>query len=252
MSISTLQNKEKRLLREIESLHNKINKLSKSKQKSALANYLKAQKELAKKMSILTETQQKLSKERKRESDKVKKEQDKHLKELKKQQDEAKRIVSSGISLLSNQGKESDVFISYVQADSSDYVDRLQSALEVKGIEVWRDKSNMHIGQSMTQKIENGLAKSKLAIVILSPNYLHKYWTNAELNGIFSKQGITGEQMIIPIWYNVSAEDIASKRPILADLFAWNVNIDTIESIVESISKILGKGEDEVDDENAN
>ncbi|MCS8581809.1 toll/interleukin-1 receptor domain-containing protein [Latilactobacillus curvatus] len=240
MSISTLQNKEKRLLRELESLSRRKERLSKSKQKSAFSKLLKTNKDIAKKHSELTDTQQKLAKERKKENNKIKKEQDKQLKQMKDVQQEANRIVKSGIKLYDQQSKEYDVFISYVQSDSLEYVDKLEQALKQKNIEVWRDKSDMVIGQSMTQAIENGLVKSKLAIVVLSPNYLCKYWTNFELDGIFSKQGLTGEQMILPIWNNVSAEDIAKKRPSLANLLAWNVSTDTIENISTSVANLLG------------
>jgi hypothetical protein len=233
MSISTLQNKEKRLLRELESLSRRRERLSKSKQKSAFSKLLKTSKDIAKKNSELTDTRQKLAKERK-------KEQDKQLKQMKDAQQEANRIVKSGIKLYDQQSKEYDVFISYVQSDSLEYVDKLEQALKQKNVEVWRDKSDMIIGQSMTQAIENGLVKSKLAIVVLSPNYLCKYWTNFELDGIFSKQGLTGEQMILPIWNNVSAEDIAKKRPSLANLLAWNVSTDTIENISTSVANLLG------------
>lgn len=233
MSISTLQNKEKRLLRELESLSRRRERLSKSKQKSAFSKLLKTSKDIAKKNSELTDTRQKLAKERK-------KEQDKQLKQMKDAQQEANRIVKSGIKLYDQQSKEYDVFISYVQSDSLEYVDKLEQALKQKNVEVWRDKSDMIIGQSMTQVIENGLVKSKLAIVVLSPNYLCKYWTNFELDGIFSKQGLTGKQMILPIWNNVSAEDIAKKRPSLANLLAWNVSTDTIENISTSVANLLG------------
>lgn len=233
MSISTLQNKEKRLLRELESLSRRRERLSKSKQKSAFSKLLKTSKDIAKKNSELTDTRQKLAKERK-------KEQDNQLKQMKDAQQEANRIVKSGIKLYDQQSKEYDVFISYVQSDSLEYVDKLEQALKQKNVEVWRDKSDMIIGQSMTQAIENGLVKSKLAIVVLSPNYLCKYWTNFELDGIFSKQGLTGEQMILPIWNNVSAEDIAKKRPSLANLLAWNVSTDTIENISTSVANLLG------------
>lgn len=46
--------------------------------------------------------------------------------------------------------------------------------------------------------------------------------------------------MILPIWNNVSAEDIAKKRPSLANLLAWNVSTDTIENISTSVANLLG------------
>lgn len=241
MNISTLQSKERRLLKDIRSLHRKIEHLSKSSNKSSFNNLLKLNTELAKKQVELGNIEQKLSKERQKENAKLQKDQDNQLKKLKASQMEAKKVISSGIRLNSFDSKEYDVFISYVQSDSFDYVNKLETALTDRGIVTWRDKSDMQIGKSMTESIENALVKSKLAIVVLSPNYLQKYWTNFELNGIFSKQNLTGEQMILPIWNNVSAEDIGKKRPFLANLLAWNVSMDKVEDIASYIAEMLGK-----------
>lgn len=93
MSISTLENREKWLFRDIESLNCKIQRLAKSKQKSARSNLLKAQTSTAKKCSYLGVTQQKIAKERKCESDKSHKEQYKHLKQIKAAQKETSRLV---------------------------------------------------------------------------------------------------------------------------------------------------------------
>lgn len=103
----------------------------------------------------------------------------------------------------------------------------------------------------MTQAVKNGFVKSKLAVAVLSPNFLCEYWTNFELDGIFSTKqyitGISGEQMILPLWNNVSAEDIAAKRPSLASLLAWNLWLDTVYSISGSVAEMIGKDGVEID-----
>lgn len=53
--------------------------------------------------------------------------------------------MTSGIKWLEEQSKEFDVFISYVQSDSSDYVDRLESALRNGDIVVWQNKSQSNL-----------------------------------------------------------------------------------------------------------
>lgn len=50
--------------------------------------------------------------------------------------------------------------------------------------------------------------------------------------------------MILLIWNNISAEKIASKRPSLANLLAWNTSIDTVDEIGHSIIGLLGRQDD--------
>lgn len=56
--------------------------------------------------------------------------------------------------------------------------------------------------------------------------------------------------MILPIWRNVSAEEIAVKRPSLANLLAWNIANDTTEEIANTINQLLDKPVIEGSDEN--
>ena len=47
----------------------------------------------------------------------------------------------------------------------------------------------------MREKIDEGLSKSRYGVAVLSPNYIaeNKYWTKAELNGLFQKETINGK-----------------------------------------------------------
>lgn len=241
MSISTLKSKEKRLHREIESSVKKIERYAKSNQKSALSNLLKENKVLAKKQAELGKVKTDLAKERKKESEKQIKEQNKYLNDLKRTQQQATKLISSGIKINQIDTREFDIFISYVQSDSSDYVDILYDELVSSGIKVFRDIAEMRIGQSMRQSMDNALAKAKFAIVIFSPDYLSKYWTQYELDGILSKEYLTGDQMILPLWHNITANELASKSPSLANKLAWNSAVNTIEEIATTVGALLGK-----------
>lgn len=241
MSISTLESKEKRLYREIESSVKKVERYAKSSQKTALSNLLKENKVLAKKQAELGKVKTALAKERKKESEKQIKEQNKYLNDLKRTQQQAEKLISSGIKINQIDTREFDIFISYVQSDSSDYVDRLYNELIASGISVFRDKEEMKIGQSMRQSMDNALAKAKLAIVIFSPDYLSKYWTQYELDGILSKEYMTGDQMILPLWHNITADELARKSPSLANKLAWNSAVNTIDEITLTVKSLIGK-----------
>lgn len=99
--------------------------------------------------------------------------------------------------------EEYDVFISHAWEDKESFVEEFVEELKKIGLKVWYDKSQMKLGDSMRQRIDDGLKKSRFGIVVLSPDYIKegKYWTKTELDGLFQLESINGKT-IIPIWHN--------------------------------------------------
>ena len=84
-------------------------------------------------------------------------------------------------------GKTHDVFISHASEDKEDIIRPLANALIKEGLSVWYDEMTLRIGDSLRQKIDKGLANSRVGLVVLSPSFIDKGWTNYELDGIVSK-----------------------------------------------------------------
>jgi len=134
--------------------------------------------------------------------------------------------------------KEYDVFISHASEDKNDVVRPLAIALKVGGLSVWYDEFEMKIGDSLRRKIDKGVANSRFGIVVLSRDFINKGWTNYELDGIITKV-TTGEQMLLPIWHNVTKKEVIDFSPSLADKLARNTAINTIEDIAEEIINLI-------------
>lgn len=96
-----------------------------------------------------------------------------------------------------------DVFISHASEDKMAFVNPLVEALQDAGIRVWYDTISMEWGKSLREQIDNGIKKSKYAILVLSKNFFAKKWTNRELDGILAKEEITGSSPL-PIWYDIT------------------------------------------------
>ena len=69
-----------------------------------------------------------------------------------------------------------DVFICHASEDKDDFVRPLAELLAQQHIDVWYDEFSLSIGDSLSQKIDEGLAKSKFGIVVLSPSFFKKPW----------------------------------------------------------------------------
>ena len=134
--------------------------------------------------------------------------------------------------------KKYDVFISHASEDKDEIVRPLAIALRSENLEVWYDEFEMRIGDSLRRKIDIGLANSKFGIVILSREFVKKGWTNYELDGIITKS-ITGEQVVLPIWHNITKEEVIKYSPSLADKLARNTAMYTVEEIASEIAEVI-------------
>jgi hypothetical protein len=127
-----------------------------------------------------------------------------------------------------------DVFISHASEDKDSFVRPLAEELRDRKYDVWYDEFSLKLGDSLRSSIDKGLGNSKYGIVVLSHNFFKKVWTEKELNGLNAKE-IGGVKTILPIWHNVSYEDILSYSPTLAD----KVAVKTSEDLNYVVSKIL-------------
>jgi hypothetical protein len=133
---------------------------------------------------------------------------------------------------------EYDVFISHATEDKDEVVRPLAHALVEKGLKVWYDEFELKIGDSLRRKIDKGLSHSKFGIVVLSNNFIKKGWTNYELDGIITKAN-TGEQIILPIWHNITKKEVIDFSPSLADKLARSTTSNTIEEIAIEIAELI-------------
>lgn len=125
-----------------------------------------------------------------------------------------------------------DVFISHASEDKESFVNLLVEELQKRGVKVWFDRKDITWGRSIRQSIDEGLKKSKFAIVVLSEFYIKKYWTNKEFNALFSLGSTLGE-FILPIWYNITPEKAQEFSPMLSDTMALKSSEYTIENIAD-------------------
>ena len=67
-----------------------------------------------------------------------------------------------------------DLFISHASEDKADVVIPLAHALELGGLRVWLDRQQLTIGDTLRQKIDEGLAQSRFGAVVLSEHFFRK------------------------------------------------------------------------------
>ncbi len=135
-------------------------------------------------------------------------------------------------------GETHDVFISHASEDKDDFVRPLANALIAEGLNVWYDEMTLRIGDSLRQKIDKGLANSKVGLVVLSPSFIKKGWTNYELDGIVTRT-VSGEQVLLPIWHEITKQQVVDFSPSIADKVARSTATHTIEEIAKEIAELI-------------
>ena len=131
-----------------------------------------------------------------------------------------------------------DVFISHASEDKDAIVRSLATALIGEDLNVWYDEFTLRIGDSLRQKIDKGLAKSRVGLVVLSPSFVSKGWTNYELDGIVSRT-VSGEQILLPIWHNITKQEVIDFSPSLADKVARSTATHTVQEIAIEIADLI-------------
>lgn len=135
--------------------------------------------------------------------------------------------------------KAYDAFISHATEDKEDFVNELVRELKACGISVWYDSEQILWGQSLRASIDKGLQKSRFGIVVISPDYIAdgKYWTKAELDGLFQLEDTIGSKLL-PIWHNITKAEVLKFSPIIASRKALTTASMTASEIAQHFSGI--------------
>ena len=131
-----------------------------------------------------------------------------------------------------------DVFISHTSEDKDEVVRPLATALRDAGLKVWYDEFELRIGDSLRRKIDKGLASSRFGVVVLSRDFFGRGWPEYELDGLVTRT-VSGEQVLLPVWHNVTKREVMDHSPPLADRVARSTATHTVEEIAAEIVDVL-------------
>lgn len=117
-------------------------------------------------------------------------------------------------------------FISHDSRDKNEVVRELAQELSSLMCLVWYDEYSLRVGASLRKSIEAGLKETKNCIVILSPNFLsNDGWVKAEFDSVFTREILEKKNVMLPVWHNVTVEQVYEYSPRLADKVGLNTKI---------------------------
>ena len=144
------------------------------------------------------------------------------------------------------------IFLSHSSKDKT-FVEKLAKDILALDVEVWLDKWEMKVGDSLFDKIEEGLETSDYLIVILSKNSVNSLWVRKELNAFLCDEISSKNVKILPVLiddcnipiflreklYADFREDYASGFQMLVDVITNPV--EDKEIFIEKINVLKGK-----------
>ncbi|CAL9020803.1 unnamed protein product [Prunus brigantina] len=112
-----------------------------------------------------------------------------------------------------------DVFLSFRGEDTRlSFVSHLYHELQLRGIKTFKDDPKLERGTAISSGFFNAIEESRVAIVVLSPNYASSSWCLDELTKIL--QCMKSKGTILPVFYNVDPSHVRKQSGSFADAFA--------------------------------
>lgn len=155
-------------------------------------------------------------------------------------------IIGTELCLLKNKTMpvdKKDIFLCHASEDKAEVVTPLVKALGDAGITYWYDQAEIKWGDSITQKVNDGLKISRYVVVILSEAFLSKNWPQRELNSAINVEASDGDVRVLPLLLGPERVKnlIIKKYPLLSDkaYIVWNENVD---AVIEALKLRLSLG----------
>lgn len=109
------------------------------------------------------------------------------------------------------------IFICHSSEDKA-FVLKFAGDLKKRGIDLWLDVWEMKPGDSLFDKIEEGIESSSKFIIVLSPASVNSIWCKRELNQALSREFEARKVFVIPVLYRNCKMPGFLKEKIYVDL----------------------------------
>jgi RNA-directed DNA polymerase len=146
------------------------------------------------------------------------------------------RLVAASLAIADPE--EWDVFLCHASEDKENIARPLHRHLVSRGIDCWIDETEIAWGESILGKIQEGLARTRYVIVILSPRLLEKQWAQKELRSALSLEIEANRNIVLPLLVGDSTA-LLSSLPFLREkrYLSWGGDPGTIESELRTLAR---------------
>ncbi|WP_345104495.1 toll/interleukin-1 receptor domain-containing protein [Mucilaginibacter panaciglaebae] len=130
-----------------------------------------------------------------------------------------------------------DVFLCHAWDDRKGAAKELHDLLESKGVSVWFSEKDVALGSSLLREIDKGLAKSRVGIVLVTPNFLRR----VQNEGIAEKElsALLARDLLVPIVHNTTYEALREVSPLLGSRSGLSTKENTMSDIAAKLGELV-------------
>ena len=130
-----------------------------------------------------------------------------------------------------------DVFLCHAWDDRQGDAKTLHDLLEARGVSVWFSEKDVALGASLLREIDEGLVKSRVGIVLVTPALLRRL----PAAGVADKElsALLATEQLVPIVHNTTYEALRNVSPLLASRSGLSTEEDTMAVVADKLAELV-------------
>lgn len=130
-----------------------------------------------------------------------------------------------------------DYFLCHAWDDRQGSAKELHDLLAERGVKVWFSEKDIALGVPFVREIDKGLAKSKVGLVLVTPNFLKRI----QGEGIADKElsALLQQGQLIPIIHGTTYEALREVSPMLASRNGLSTIDDTMGEVATKLADLV-------------
>lgn len=130
-----------------------------------------------------------------------------------------------------------DYFLCHAWDDRQGSAKQLHDLLDQRGVKVWFSEKDIALGVPFVREIDKGLAKSKVGLVLVTPNFLKRI----QGEGVADKElsVLLQQGQLIPIIHGTSYEALREVSPMLASRNGLSTIDDSMAEVATKLADLV-------------
>lgn len=130
-----------------------------------------------------------------------------------------------------------DIFLCHAWDDRQGAAKDLYDLLKVRGVKVWFSEEDIRLGVPFLREIDKGLARSRIGLVLVTPNFLKRIRgesiADKELS-VLLQQG-----QLVPIMHGTTFDALREVSPMLASRNGLSTAEDTMADVAAKLADLV-------------
>lgn len=130
-----------------------------------------------------------------------------------------------------------DIFLCHAWDDRQGAAKELYDRLNARGVKVWFSEEHIPLGVPFLREIDKGLAKSRVGLVLVTPNFLKRIQGESIADKELSV--LLHQGQLVPIMHGTTFDALREVSPMLASRNGLNTAEDTMDVVATKLADLV-------------